>query len=162
MATSLPADLELTLLDGESKPLPALLTTFHLASVVLDPYTNQSSWVLDPATRVLDQLAGAGVRVNWIVTSDADGARTFLGPLADRYLTFCDPDRAFVKAAGLQTLPAFLLVQQNLTIPVQAEGWNPAEWREVGAYIANLVRWTKPQVPSAGDPAAFHGTPALG
>jgi hypothetical protein len=162
MATTLPPDLELAPLDGEAKPMAAWLTTFHLCSVVLDPYTNQSSWVLDPATKVLAQLRDAGVRVNWIVTATSDEAREFLGPLADRFLTFCDPDRAFVKAAGLEHLPAFLVVQQNLTVPVKAEGWNPVEWREVGAFVADLVGWTKPQVPSAGDPSAFHGTPALG
>jgi hypothetical protein len=162
MATTLPPDLELAPLDGEAKPLAAWLTTFHLCSVVLDPYTNQSSWVLEPASRVLAQLKDAGVRVNWIVTADADDVREFMGPLAGRFLTFCDPERAFVRAAGLEILPAFVLVQQNLTVPAKAEGWDPVEWRAVAAAVADLVGWTKPQVPSAGDPAAFHGTPALG
>ena len=47
MATNPPPDLVLTPLGGESRPLQEWLTTFHLASVVLDPYTNESSWILD-------------------------------------------------------------------------------------------------------------------
>jgi hypothetical protein len=162
MASTLPPDVVLTPLDGEGKPLAAWLTTFHLCSVVLDPFTNQSAWVLEPAARILAHLREAGVRVNWVVTAEADDARAFLGPLANRFLTFADPDRAFVKAAGIETLPAFLLVQQNLTVPARAEGWDPSSWRDVASFVADLVSWTKPMVPAPGDPKAFQGTPALG
>ncbi len=57
------------------------LTTFHLASVVLDPYTNESSWVLKSAVRILEEFRGSHARVNFIVTADDDDARAFLGPL---------------------------------------------------------------------------------
>jgi hypothetical protein len=67
-----------------------------------------------------------------------------------------------VKAAGIETLPAFLLVQQNLTVPARAEGWDPSSWRDVASFVADLVSWTKPMVPAPGDPKAFQGTPALG
>jgi hypothetical protein len=130
--------------------------------VVADSFTNQSPWVLEPAAKIITHLRDAGDRVNWIVTAEADDARAFMGPLAGQFLTFIDPGRTFVKAAGIEILPAFVLVQQNLTIPARAEGWDPATWREVGAFVASLVGWTKPQVPSPGDPKAFHGTPALG
>ena len=36
---------------------------FHLAIVVLDPYTYESSWILDTATRVLRNFAAADCRV---------------------------------------------------------------------------------------------------
>jgi len=46
-------DLMLSPLGAEARPLEDWLTTFHLATVALDPYTNESSWILPTATRVL-------------------------------------------------------------------------------------------------------------
>ncbi|MFN5650241.1 MAG: hypothetical protein ACK49M_02015, partial [Actinomycetes bacterium] len=76
-------DVALTPLKGESRPMREWLTTFHLASVVLDPYTNESSWILETAARVMRQFSGAAVRVNFLIACGPDDARTFLGPLAD-------------------------------------------------------------------------------
>lgn len=154
-------DLTLTPIKGDPRTLREWLTTFHLASVVLDPYTNESSWILETAARVMRQFMGAAVRVNFIVTCDAESARTFLGPLADEFLVFADPDRAAVKALGLSELPAFVVIQSNGAIPASAQGWNPAEWKDVAAFIAHLTAWSKPTLPAPGDPGAFHGTPAL-
>ena len=91
-------DLTLTPLKGDAKTLQQWLTTFHLASVVLDPFTNESSWILETAVRILRQFSGAAVRINFIVTCDASDARAFLGPYADEFLVFCDPYRVAVKA----------------------------------------------------------------
>ena len=66
---------------------------FHLVAVVLDPYTYESSWILSTATRVLREYAGADCRVAFIVTADVDDANQFLGPLAEEFLVFVDPDR---------------------------------------------------------------------
>ena len=62
-------------LGSEARELEQWLTTFHLASVVLDPYTNESSWVLKSAVRILEGFRGSDARVNFVVTSDADDAR---------------------------------------------------------------------------------------
>ena len=43
MASTVALDIKLTTLGGESRPLEEWVTTFHLASVVLDPYTNERS-----------------------------------------------------------------------------------------------------------------------
>ena len=99
--------------------------------------------------------------MNFLVTCDGDDARAFLGPLADEFLVFLDPDRLAVKALGLKTLPAFVFVRIDGTVPVAAEGWNPSEWRSVADAIATTTQWSTPIIPSAGDPAAFSGTPAL-
>ena len=107
------------------------------------------------------QFAGAAVRVNFIITCDEDDARTFLGPYAEEFLVFCDPDRSIVKAFGLTELPAFVLVQSNGTIPAAAQGWTAADWKEVAAKIAQLTAWSKPTIPAPGDPGSFRGTPAL-
>ena len=104
-------DLVLTPLGGEPRPLEEWLTTFHLATVALDPYTNESSWILPTATRVLEGLRGSDARVNFLVTADASDARAFLGPLVERFLVFTDPGprrrqgaRA-QRAAGLRVRP---------------------------------------------------------
>lgn len=156
-------DTELTLdpMSGEPRTLREWLTTFHLVSVVLDPYTNESSWILPTARRILDGFRGAGVRVNWIVTCPEDDARAFLGPLADEFLVFCDPDRAIVSALGLAELPAFVFLRSDATIPAAAEGWSAESWRAVADEIARTVSWSRPTIPAPGDPVAFRGTPAL-
>ena len=48
VASTVALDLNLTTITGETRPLHEWVTTFHLASVVLDPYTNESSWILTP------------------------------------------------------------------------------------------------------------------
>jgi len=166
LGEKLPADLVLTpLVDGvtgTSRPIMDWLTTFHLASVVLDPYTNESSWILKAATRVLEQFRGSDARISLVVTANAGDARTFLGPYADRFLVFCDPDRAFVKAAGLSELPAFVFTRVDGVVAAAAQGWNPPEWEAVADAIAEVCWWTSIPVPGPGDPGPFRGSPALG
>lgn len=152
----------LTRLGAEARPLSEWLTTFHLATVVLDPYTNESSWVLPTARRILDALRGSDARVNFLVTADEDDTRAFVGPLADEFLVFTDPDRLAVKALGLETLPAFVFIRVDSTVPAAAEGWDPVAWRAVAEAISEVTAWRVPDIPAVTDPGAFHGTPALG
>lgn len=154
-------DVTLTPLTGDARPLREWLMTFHLASVVVDPYTNESAWILKTASRIMNQFAGAGVRVSFIIACGADDARSFLGPLADEFLVFTDSDRSVIRALGLTELPAFVLVRGDGTIPAAAQGWSADTWREVSNEIATLVSWSKPTIPAPGDPGAFRGTPAL-
>ncbi len=162
MATDPPLDLSLAPLDGDAHTLAEWLTTFHLAPVVIDPYTNECAWILETAARIMQSMAGADVRVAWLVTSDADDARAFLGPLAEQFLTLLDPDRAAVRALGLQRLPAFLLVMMDGSVAAAAEGWQPLEWRAVAAKIADATAWSKPLIPIPSDPLPYEGSPALG
>jgi hypothetical protein len=166
LGQQLPADLVLTPLvhgaTGTGRPIMEWLTTFHLASVVLDPYTNESSWVLKAAARVLEQFRGSDARINLVVTANATDARTFLGPYAERFLVFCDPDRAVVKAMGLDELPAFVFTRVDGVIAAVAQGWNPPEWEAVADSIAEVCWWTSIPVPGPGDPGRFRGSPALG
>ena len=162
MATKLDSELSLTPLDGDSRDLSQWLTTFHLASVVLDPYTNESSWILKTAVRILEEFRGSDARVNLIVTAEADDVRKFLGPLTEQFLVFCDPDRSVVTAMGLTSLPAFVFTRVDREVHAVAEGWNSAEWREVAEQIAETTSWNVPTVPTAGDPAPFSGSPASG
>jgi hypothetical protein len=166
LGQQLPAELVLTpLVDGVAgtgRPIMEWLTTFHLASVVLDPYTNESSWILRAATRVLEQFRSSDARINLIVTANANDASAFLGPLAERFLVFCDPDRSFVKAAGLSELPAFVFIRVDGVVAAAAQGWNPPEWEAVADAIAEVCWWTSIPVPGPGDPGPFRGSSALG
>jgi hypothetical protein len=162
VATKLPGALTLAPLGSEPRELDEWLTTFHLASVVLDPYTNESSWVLKSAVRILEGLRGSDARVNFVVTADADDARRFLGPLSEEFQVFCDPDRAIVKAMGLERLPAFVFVRVDGELVAKAEGWNPAAWRGVAELVAEATSWSVPLIPAAGDPGPFAGSPATG
>ena len=157
--------LEPLSLDGAGFPARTLsewLTTFHLASVVLDPYTNESSWILPTAARILRAFGGSAARTNLIVTASADETRSFLGKLTKEFLVFTDPDRVAVKSFGLEFLPAFVFIRSDATIPALAEGWDPAKWRSVAKTIASTTAWTPPTIPAAGDPVSFSGTRALG
>jgi hypothetical protein len=160
VATDPPADLDLKPLDGEARTISQWLTNFNLAVVALDPYTNQSSWVLPAAARVLEGFRGADVRVGWLVAADDDGSRQFLGPLADEFLTFVDPDRTVIRALGLAQLPAIVFLLNDGTVAAAAEGWQPLEWRSVAERIADVGSWSKPLIPAPGDPRPFEGTPA--
>lgn len=161
MAVQPPADLLLAPLDGPPRTLAAWLTNFHLVLFVIDPFTNESAWLLDTDARIMRNFRGADCRVAWLVTADAAGATQFLGPLAREFLVFTDPDRAVVKALGLRNLPAVAWLKTDLSLGGAAEGWNPAAWRELTESLGDVMSWARPQVPDRGDPAPFAGTAAV-
>ena len=156
-----PAELLLDPLTGDASSLREWLTTFHLVTIVLDPYTAQSAWLLPTVGRILRVYDEADCRVAITVTCDEVGARQFLGPYAKEFLTFTDPDRSAVKAFGLSTLPAIVHVRQDLSIAGAAEGWDPDAWRAVTENLSAAMHWTKPVIPAPRDPAPYPGTPAL-
>ena len=78
-STQAPADLELAPLGGDARPLSEWVTNFHLALVVLDPYTNESSWLLETAGRILRSFAQADCRVAFVVTAKTDAQQAILG-----------------------------------------------------------------------------------
>jgi hypothetical protein len=160
VATDPSADLTLTPLEGAGRTVREWLTNFHLVLVCIDPYTNQSSWVLDPAARFMRHFSGAAARMSWLVTADADGARSFLGPLAKEFLTFADPDRAAIRSLGVATLPALVFVKQDGTVAAAAEGWHSDEWKAVAEVMAPILAWSRPEMPHPKDPRPFEGTPA--
>jgi hypothetical protein len=159
VVTTAPADLSVTAIGGEPRTLAEWVTTFHLVVVAIDPYTDQSAWILGTADRILQNFREADCRVGWLVTSDADDARAFLGPLADRWLTLLDPDRSVVKGLGLERLPALVHIRQDLAVMGAAEGWHPAEWESITESLGKIMSWSHPVIPLAGDPSPFEGSP---
>ena len=162
MASDPPADLLLDPLGGEPRTVAAWLTTFHLCLVALDPYTNESSWILETAGRLLQEYSAADVRVAFLVTASEQEAQQFLGPWVERVLVFTDPDREAVKALGLDSLPALVHLNISGAVEDSAEGWEPDEWRRVAENLSRILDWSRPMIPGPGDPTAFAGTPALG
>ena len=161
VASDVPAGFKLQPIGGEARTIEEWTITFQLLAVVLDPYTYESSWLLETSGRILEHFNDASVRDVFILTCDEEGARQFLGPWAGRVLTFVDPEREFVRACGLESLPAFVHVRQDRSIARVAEGWDPMAWRAVAHEVAEERRWTKPVIPAPGDPEAFPGSPAF-
>jgi hypothetical protein len=155
-------DLAVSPLRGQTRPLRAWLTTFHLVTAILDPYTSESSWLLPTVTRIFRVYEDADCRVAITVTCSAGEAREFLGPYADDFLTFTDPDRELVAGFGLERLPALVHIRQDLSMAGCAEGWDPGAWRDVTDRLSRAMDWSRPVVPDIEDPSAFAGTPAAG
>ena len=163
MLIDVPGDVPLTSLQGgDTRPIEEWTTTFHLALVVLDPYTHESAWLLESAGRMLRHFGEADCRTAFLVTAEPDDTRQFLGPWAKEMMVFVDPDRTAVRAFELERIPAFVHVDQHNDVLAKAEGWEPAEWRAVAAEMARIMSWRRPTIPAQGDPAPFEGSPALG
>lgn len=155
-------DVELHPLGGEPIALGDQTQIFHLVAVVLDPYTNESAWLLETAGRILVEMEEADCRVAWIITCGPEDARAFLGPWAERLLTFCDEDRSVVEALGVKEIPALVHVGTNQQVEGLADGWDPAAWKPITDNLAKILAWSRPGYPKPGDPVAFPGTPASG
>jgi len=161
VATAPAPNISLNPLQGDARPVEDWVTTFHLVVVVLDPYTYESSWIIDTASRILTTYSGADCRPAWLVAGSADDAKEFLGPWSERLLTFADPDREMIKSLELERLPALVHINQRLEVVGAAEGWNPAEWRDIAVTLAEQMSWSRPTIPESGDPTPYAGTPAL-
>ena len=74
---------------------------------------------------------------------------------------FVDDDRSVVKALGLETLPAFVFIRVDSTVPAAAEGWNPRRVASGRRDDRHDTAWQPPDIPVVGDPGPFHGTPPL-
>jgi len=161
VVTTPPPDTVLRPINAPPRPLIQYLTTFHLVVVVLDPFTNESAWLIETAGRLLTVFSQADCRVGWIVAGSADECRQFLGPWADRFMTFADPDREAIRALGLARLPALVHLGMDGSVVASAEGWSPAAWQAVADELAEMLSWKAPRLPAAQDPAPYDGTPAL-
>ncbi len=149
-------------LTGEAGSLSEWTTTFHLALMVVDPFTFESAWVLEQAGQLLRHFAEADCRTAWLVTGSAANARQFLGPWATEMLTFADPDRSVVRALDLDRLPAFVHLDMDQALAACAQGWDRATWQEVADELARSMSWTSPNVARLGGPAPYPGSPAAG
>jgi len=156
-------DIKLETLSGHTHTLGEWLVVFNLMGVVIDPYTHQSGWILPTASRLFVVYEEADVRCAFVVCSDAEGARSFLGRFADEHFVLLDPEREFVRSLGLERLPALVHLAQDASVLGSAQGWNAAEWSDVIDGVEDAMDWrARPVLPTAEDPGNFEGTPALG
>ncbi len=155
---ALDPDIVLHPLGGKDRTLSEQLKLFHLLAVVMDPYTHESSWLLETSGRILTEFAGADVRPAFVLTCDDEGARAFLGPWIETLMVFCDPDRTFVKGMGITEVPALVHLALDCSIMGKAEGWEPETWRPIVENLAAMMHWSRPTIPKAGDPVPYEGT----
>ena len=161
VATDPSADLAITDLSGYEATLSVRLVLFNQLSVVIDPYTHQSGWILPTAARIFNHYREADIRCCFVVAADAEGAASYLGPYASDHLVLLDPDRTMIESLGLEFLPALIHLRQDASLAGAAEGWQPIDWLEVLDGVEQTMAWrSKPQLPAKGDPAPFAGTPA--
>ena len=163
VATNPPLELDSRRSAARRATLSELLTTFHLASVVLDPYTNESAWILKTAARILEEFRGADVRVNFVVTADEAGAREFLGPLVERVPRLRRPRSGRSCAgSGLHELPAFVFHPRRRRGAGCRRGLGPVcvARRRRGDRRGHRLA-ARRDIPEPGDPGRFRGTPAL-
>ncbi|HEX9467714.1 MAG TPA: hypothetical protein VGA11_04840 [Acidimicrobiia bacterium] len=131
-------------------------TMFHLCLVILPPRPEANVFI--PIARRIFQVFGdADCHTAFCVVGNEFIARGVLGDAEDEYLTFIDPDGAFVQSLGIQHLPAFVHLRQDTTLVAGAEGWNPREWQQVAKEIAKSMAWSVPEVAAHGDPAPTPG-----
>jgi hypothetical protein len=156
-----PADLVLDSIQGKGYPVRDWLTSYPLLMVVLDPYTHESAWLLETAGRLLRHYTPADIRVAWLVAADDDGCRQFLGPWAEEFLTFADPDRTAINGLGLNRLPALVHIRNDAAVQ-HADGWDPDAWRAIAEVLSVHLSWSRPMIPRPGDPVPYGGTPAAG
>jgi len=149
----------LTPLEGPERSVRQVLTTFHLMFVAVDPFSRQSRWIIPTAARILSTFEQADCRVAWLVTGAPEDCRALLGKWADEILTFTDPDGTAAKGFGLERLPALVHLGMDGTVVGACEGWDPAAWREITVRLAKVTAWLPPNIPVAGDPGPFQGSP---
>ena len=144
---------------GVTRTLDDWATVFNLAIVVL-PDRPEAAGFVPVIDRIFGTLGDADVRAIVCVPSTPSIADRILGEAADRYLVWCDPDRAFVQSLGLDRLPALVHLRQDTTLVTAAQGWSPTDWQRVTDEIARHAHWTSPKVSGRGDPAPTSGWPA--
>jgi hypothetical protein len=156
MAQDPDPNVELTTARGVTRTLDDWTTSFHLALTVLPGRPEAASFVRI-GKRIADVLGGSDCRPAFLVVGNERSARRVLGSAIDEYFCFLDPEGAFVKSAGLAKLPAFAYVRLDGTLGSAAEGWDPDAWNDAVERLAKEMAWSRPLIPSPGDPAPFPG-----
>ena len=148
--------IELANIAGITHTLDDWATSFSLAIVMLPDRPEAAAWrpVIE---RIYKTLGDSDVRTAIWVPSSGAVTRKIIGDLADRYLTFVDPDRALATSLGLERLPAFVHLRQDTTLVAAAQGWSVSEWQKVADGIAKHVHWTSPTISDAKNPPASAG-----
>ena len=158
MAQNPDPQLAITSLAGVTRTLDDWTTVFNLAMVVL-PDRPEGRAFMPVIERIFATFGDSDVRTVVCVPSTTAVTRRILGDAADKWLVFCDPDKAFVNSLGLERLPAFVHIRQDTSLVAAAQGWSPTEWQKVADELAKHQHWTSPQVAGRNDPPPSPGWP---
>jgi hypothetical protein len=150
--------LPLTSYQGKTRTLDDWATVFNLAIIVL-PDRPEGAGFLGIADRIFATFGDSDVRTILYVPAAPAITKRILGTDVDKFLVWCDPDRAFVDSLGLERLPAFVYLRQDTTLVGAAQGWSPSEWQKLADEIARHEHWTSPIVSGRGDPLPTPGWP---
>jgi len=148
--------LQITSYAGVTRTLDDWATVFNLAIAVL-PDRPEGSEFVPVVERIFATFGESDVRTIVCVPSTPAIAKRILGNAVNRWLVWCDPDRAFVTSLGLERLPAFVHLRQNTTLVNATQGWSPSEWQRVVDDLAKFEQWTSPIVAGRRDPAPTPG-----
>jgi len=143
--------VRLRTLAGTERTVDDWTTMFHLCLVILPARAEAAEWV-PVAERIFDVLGDSDCRTAFVVNGPPELARRILGPVAERTLTFCDPDAALARSLGLARLPALVHLRQDTSLGAAAEGWDPVAWQEVAREVAREMAWSVPEVAPPGVP----------
>jgi len=150
--------LQITSYTGVTRTLDDWATVFNLAVIVL-PDRPEGAGFVPVIDSIFSTFGDSDVRTIVCVPSTKAITKRILGDAVDRWLVWCDPDRAFVESLGLERLPAFLMLRLDTTLVTAAQGWSPTEWQRVAHEIAAHEHWSMPLVAGRGDPAPTPGWP---
>jgi hypothetical protein len=151
----------LTSITGRTRALDDWMTIFHLCLFAFPSWPEAAEYV-PVAEKILATFTESDARCALLVTGTEEQTRRILGPLADKYLTFCDPMRVGVQGLKLEKLPAFVHLRADTALAEKAEGWDPARWQAVADSIAKATHWTRPLVSMVPAPAPFAGWDVTG
>ena len=99
--------LPITSYKGVTRTLDDWATVFNIALIVL-PDRPEASAFVPVVDRIFATFGDSDVRTIVCVPSTPAITKRILGDAVDRWLMWCDPDRALVDSLGLERLPAFL------------------------------------------------------
>ena len=150
--------LPITSYTGVTRTLDDWATVFNILLIVV-PDRPEGSAFVPIIDRIFRTFGDSDVRTVVCVPSTPTIAKRILGDGVDRWLVWCDPDRALVDSLGLERLPAFLLLRQDTQLVTSAQGWSPSEWQRVANEIARKEHWSTPIVTGRGDPSPTPGWP---
>ena len=120
------ASIPLNRLEGPSRSLREWVTTFHLLLVVVDPYTHESSRIVDTAVRIQRTFKEADCRGAWMVLGNEEHSKV-LGPWASEILTFVDLIYLSLALCNLKRHPlCFILTKAQSLLEALKGGIQPS------------------------------------
>ena len=116
--------LPITSYTGKTRTLDDWATVFNLAIVVL-PDRPEGAQFLPIVERIFATFGDSDVRTIVCVPTTPAIAKRILGDDIDKWLVWCDPERAFVESLGLERLPAFVHLRLDTSLVSRRAGLEP-------------------------------------